>query len=116
NADGTGLHALGPGFDPAWSPKGTMPPLLQPAASVSVEPAVDTLVVGDTLLIKAIVKDAAGNVLRGRLNDWTFSDSVTTTDPSFGNYRFITAIRPGTTRIVAMIDGKSDTAVVVVVP
>ena len=115
NADGTGIHPLGVGFDPAWSPLGSMPPLLQPAGSVAVAPAADTLVVGDTVRVVAKVKDAAGNLLPGRLVDWAISDStVASIRPGFGQDRVVTAVAAGIAKIAAMVDGKSDTTVVVV--
>src|SRR5439155_968201 len=51
--DGTGMVPLGPGYDPAWSPTGSMPPRPPPVGSVTVTPATDTLVVGDTVRLAA---------------------------------------------------------------
>jgi len=36
NADGSGMLRLGIGFDPAWSPFGSMPPRQQPFVSLSI--------------------------------------------------------------------------------
>ncbi len=115
NADGTVITPLGAGFDPAWSPVGTLPLRPPPAASVAIAPAVDTLVVGDTVTIVATVKDAAGNVLPGRLVDWS-SDSVATVPPGYGSARLVTGVAPGIAKIAAMVDGRTDTATVVVRP
>jgi len=115
NADGTGIHPLGAGFDPAWSPTGSMPSMLQPAGSVALAPATDTLAVGDTVRVVATVKDAVGNLLPGRIVDWASSDStVASIRPGYGRDRVVTAMAAGLAKIAATVDGKSDTAVVVV--
>jgi TolB protein len=117
NADGTGLHALGNGYDPAWSPTGSLPAPLPLAASVSLEPKTDTVVVGDSLRIFATVRDAGGNVMPGRLAAWSNSDlHVVVLQPGYGASRKVTGWAEGITRITATVDGRSDTAVLVVVP
>ena len=70
---------------------------------------------GADLLQLARVKDAVGNLLPGRLVDWAISDStVASIRPGFGQDRVVTAVAAGIAKIAAMVDGKSDTTVVVV--
>ena len=121
--DGTGMVPLGPGYDPAWSPTGSMPPRPPPVGSVTVTPATDTLVVGDTVRLAATVRDPAGNVLQHRVVAWVSSDSVASdsaplaSDPPRYSVDWLFAARaPGITTIITSIDGKSDTVVIAVRP
>src|SRR5207245_7876384 len=74
--DGRGLTQLGAGFDPAWSPMGTVPPRPPPAMSVSIRPADTTVTVGGSVRLEVIAKDAGGNVQPERDALWTTSDST----------------------------------------
>jgi len=121
--DGTGMVPLGPGYDPAWSPRGSVPRRPPAVGSVTVTPATDTLMVGDTVRLAATVRDPAGNVLQHRVVAWVSSDSVASdsaplaSDPPRYSEDWLFAARaPGLATIIASIDGKSDTAVIAVRP
>jgi len=54
-------------------------------------------------------------LLGRRLVDWAISDStVASIRPGFGQDRVVTAVAAGIAKIAAMVDGKSDSTVVVV--
>jgi uncharacterized protein YjdB len=70
-----------------------------------------TLTVSQTGTLAATLKDAAGNVLTGRVVTWTSSLGAIATVSSTG---VVTGQSPGTTTITATSEGKSGTATVVV--
>src|SRR5213596_3337575 len=86
-------------------------------ASVTMVPALDTALGGDTMLViptaqvAAVLKDAAGNVLSviqtGQTVDWTSSAPSVGTVAQSG---LVTAVAPGSTTITAAIEGKSGTS------
>src|SRR5229473_2352698 len=54
----------------------TTSPSLSAVASVTIAPAADSLVVGNTVQLTATTQDAAGHALTGRLVAWTSSDTT----------------------------------------
>lgn len=117
-ADGMGSAPIGNGFDPAWSPSGTVPARPPLAASVTITPSTGAIGVGDTVPFVATVRDAAGNVLPNRMVAWITSDSghaiLTTPPPRYSRDWSVMGIAAGSAAVVAMADGHSDTADVVV--
>jgi alpha-tubulin suppressor-like RCC1 family protein len=111
---------------------------LRPAGSVVVSFDSASVVPGGTLRVSAMAKDADGNLLLNRVAQWTSSSpevatvSVASRDQSLESdmnyarlggefvspqamYRAdVTGISNGVTRIIATIDGRSDTIVVTV--
>ncbi len=85
---------------------------LVPVATVTVSPATETIVVGQTAPLVARVADSTGAVLNGRTVTWA-SDrtSVATVIAATG---VVTAVAPGTARITASSGGRSGSAVVTV--
>jgi hypothetical protein len=81
-------------------------------ASVDVIPSSLNLVVGGTLQLEAVVRDAEGNVLEGRFVTWSSSDSEVAAVDGDGA---VTASAPGTAVITATSEGKQGTAAVVVI-
>jgi len=119
NADGTGIHPLGNGYDPAWSPQGSLPPTLPLAGSVRLPAARDTMRVGDAVTLVAIVRDAAGQVLPSRLVAWVINGQSVTFDawpPGYMAAQRVTALSPGVASVTVTVDGKSYTMVIVVIP
>ena len=121
SADGTGVIPLGPGFDPAWSPRGSVPPRPPSAGSIAITPtSTVTIAVGDSVRFVATVKDAAGNVMPGWMVAWTSSirtdstSTVATDPPRYSQDWLVTATGPGAVKVIATIDGKSDTVQVIV--
>ncbi|MDP2584699.1 MAG: Ig-like domain-containing protein [Candidatus Palauibacterales bacterium] len=88
------------------------PPAEPQVASVTVSPAVDTLVsIDDSVTFSTTLKDPAGNVISGGSVAWSSTEAAVATVSTDGT---ATARQNGTTRIVASISGKADTAVLVV--
>ena len=88
------------------------PPAEPQVASVTVSPAVDTLVsIDDSVTFSTTLRDPAGNVISGGSVAWSSTEAAVATVSSRGT---ATAKQNGTTRIVASISGKADTAVLVV--
>ncbi|MGH7624396.1 MAG: Ig-like domain-containing protein, partial [Gemmatimonadaceae bacterium] len=83
-----------------------------PVARVEVQPAADTLVLGDSVQLTATAFDAAGNVITGRTPAWSGSSSVAivTSDGQ------VFSRASGTAKITATIDGKSGAATITVIP
>jgi hypothetical protein len=119
NADGTGIHPLGNGYDPAWSPQGALPPPLPLAGSVRLPAARDTLRVGGAVTLTAIVRDDFGNVMPSRLVAWVINGQSVAFDvwpPGYMAAQRVTALTPGVASVTVTVDGKSDTMVIVVIP
>src|SRR5881628_951928 len=74
----------------------TAPPA--PVASVTLAPGTATLVGGGTLGLTATLKDAAGNVLAGRVVTWASSNVAVATVSGAG---LVTAVAPGSITITA---------------
>ena len=91
---------------------GTTAPSTAPVASVAVAPESLTVVVGRTQQLVATLKDAKGNVLRGRQVTWTSSAPTVASVTSTG---LVTAVALGTARITASSEGKTGSASINVV-
>lgn len=87
------------------------PPPPAPVATVEVVPVLDTLDIGDAVDLTATAKDAAGNVLTGRVVTWATSASTIATVATNGT---VTAVSGGTATITATSEGKTGTATIVV--
>ncbi|HET7586349.1 MAG TPA: Ig-like domain-containing protein [Gemmatimonadaceae bacterium] len=84
------------------------------AASVTITPDADTIVVGQTTSFSATVKDAAGAVIADAPVIWTSNkQSVAPVDGATG---LVTGVSPGTATITAKSGTASDVATVVVDP
>lgn len=98
---------------------GPTPPTTAPlpsgavVASVSVTPTTASLTVGTTASLTATIRDAAGNLVSGKLTTWSTSDAVVASVSASGT---VTAIKPGSTIVTATCDGKSASATVTVLP
>jgi len=85
-----------------------------PVATLSVSERDVTIAVGSTKQLSVTVKDAGGAALENRPIVWaSLSSSVASVAATSG---LVTGISLGTTKIVATIEGKSDTASVTVIP
>lgn len=82
-----------------------------PVASVSVTPTSATTIVGQSVSLTAVPRDAAGNPLAGRIVGWTSSDNAIATVSSAG---LVTGVASGTVTITASSEGQSGTATVTV--
>lgn len=79
-------------------------------ASVEVKPATASVMIGDTVQLNAVVKDAAGSQLT--LNpDWSSDSTSIATVDSSGT---VTGVAEGTVTITATANGKTGTATVTV--
>ena len=88
-----------------------------PVASVTVTPDIASLILGIPQRFTATLKDAAGNVLTGRLISWSSSDIAVATVTSEGavpGNGFVTGVGPGSSTIEATAEGKRGTASVTV--
>jgi len=87
-----------------------------PVEAVEVTPLTETINVGDSTVMQAIVRDAAGQIRAGRGIDWSVSDaSVVSFMTSFsGDFVVLTGVAPGTATVTATSEGKSGTGTVVV--
>jgi len=93
NADGSGMMRRGIGFDPAWSPLGTMPAMPQPYASISIAggngqtgKALATLPQPLTVLVS---RDD-GAPVRGAHISWYLPNGGLPSEPSLSRYLSIT--------------------------
>lgn len=82
-----------------------------PVASVVVAPAVDSVVVGQSVQLSATTRDSTGGALTGRSVSWTSSAPATASVSSTG---LVTGLLPGTVTITAHSEGKTGTAQIVV--
>src|SRR5437879_2606196 len=80
-------------------------------ASVAVSPAAATMSMGATQQLSASPKDAAGNVLTGRVITWTSSNTAIATVSATG---LVTGVAAGTATITVTSEGQSGTASVAV--
>jgi uncharacterized protein YjdB len=81
-----------------------------PVASVQIEPDTATIPVGDTTGLRAVARDAIGNVIEGRTVSWSFDPALVAELSRFGNLIIIRAIAPGTSFVTATVEGKQGTA------
>ena len=84
-----------------------------PVASVTVAPSAPSIVAGTTQQLTATAADASGAPLAGRTVSWTSRDPSIAVVSSGGQ---VTGIAPGTTSIVATIEGQTAMATVTVRP
>lgn len=85
-----------------------------PIATISVDLAQSSIVIGATTTATATLRDASGNVLSGRAMSWSSNNSGVATVSATG---VVTAVSAGTAGITAASEGRSGTAsVTVVVP
>lgn len=85
------------------------------AASVALDVSAVTLTVGEVRLVRATVRDALQNVLRGRDVRWTTSNSSVVDGQVLGDSAVITGLAAGTATISATVEGRSISAVITVV-
>lgn len=81
-----------------------------PVAFVQIEPDTATIPVGDTTGLRAVARDAIGNVIEGRTVTWTFDQNLLADIGHFGNVLIIRALAPGTSTVTATVEGKQGTA------
>lgn len=82
-----------------------------PVAVVTVTPLTQTLTVGQTGTLTAVLRDAAGNVLADRAITWTSNNTAVATVSLAG---VVTAVTAGVAQIDATSEGKYATANIVV--
>jgi trimeric autotransporter adhesin len=82
-----------------------------PVQTVTLTPSLDTLGVGTTRAIAAVLRDVGGVVLTGRSVAWISSNAAVVSVSSAGA---VTAVAPGTATITATSEGRSGTASIVV--
>jgi uncharacterized protein YjdB len=82
-----------------------------PVSSVTITPALDTLLEGETAQLSANTLDADGNPLTGRTVTWGTSNENIASVSSSGK---VTAVAPGSATITATSEGKSGTSTIVV--
>jgi len=87
------------------------PPPPDSVASVTVTPAADTVVRGDSAIFFALLRDARGDTLSGRSVTWSVSDStVAHVEAAFGQTVVIRTTGAGVALITATSEGKSGSA------
>src|SRR3989442_6004322 len=84
-----------------------------PVASVVISPVTAVVLVGQAVQLTATLKDAAGNVLGGRVISWTSSSTAIATVSASG---VATGAGAGAVTIRATSEGQSGTAAVTVTP
>jgi hypothetical protein len=82
-------------------------------AAVTVIPESLTMQVGGSAQLQAVARAASGDTLKDRPVTWSSTD--TTVARTYGD-GMVTGVAPGVARIAGTIEGKSDTAVVTIVP
>lgn len=88
-----------------------LPPVPIPVASVSVTPSSLTIVVGGTLQLTAVARDANGSALTGRAIAWSTGNAGVASISATG---LVTAVSVGSTSLTATSEGQSGTAAVTV--
>jgi uncharacterized protein YjdB len=86
---------------------------LEPVASVTVEPSIATIEVGQTVTLTATARNAAGSVLTGRSLTWSSSNTTVARVSATG---VVSALNVGNATITATVEGSSGTATVYVSP
>jgi uncharacterized protein YjdB len=82
-----------------------------PVASVAITPAQSRLVVGESVSLAVVARDAAGNVLEGRHVNWNARGSAASVTPD----GVVTGNEAGSVRITAVVGSQRATADVTVV-
>ena len=87
-----------------------------PVASVTLAPAETTLVVGDSVEFRALLRDSTGTEIAGDVAvSWSISDTtVVRLTWSGGRYALVEPIRAGTAVVQALAQGKSGTSALTV--
>lgn len=94
---------------------GGPPPDTAAVASIALTPASQTVSVGDSATVMAVLRDAQGNVLGGRTLTWSSSDTTKVwVFATFGSYALLHAQASGTAQIRAASGSQSGSATVVV--
>lgn len=75
-----------------------------PVASISVTPPAAGTAVGSSITLSAILRDATGNLLTGRVIGWTSSDNSIATVSNFG---VVTGVAIGNVTITATSEGQT---------
>ncbi len=83
--------------------------IVPPVASIVIQPASPSVGIGDSLQLKAVLKDAAGDTLTGRTVRWQTSDTAIATVSGTGLVR---GRRSGSATITATSEGVNGTAAV----
>jgi uncharacterized protein YjdB len=81
-------------------------------ASVALQPRSATLQRGATLQLSSTITDESGATVTNRLPTWTSSNTAVAIVSASG---LVTALSTGSTNIAAALDGKADTASIIVV-
>jgi uncharacterized protein YjdB len=84
-----------------------------PVASITVNPPLNTLTVGDSVALTATAKDASGNVILDAPITWSSNNTAVASVSSTG---VVTAKGGGTATITAQSGSASNTASVLVIP
>src|SRR2546427_5741376 len=84
-----------------------------PSGSLTVTPPADTVATGDTVRLAATLKDANGNVLTGHAITWASNNPSVALVSGSG---LVSGVDVGRATIRATSEGKSDSAVVTVLP
>jgi hypothetical protein len=84
-----------------------------PVATVTVTPLTVPLVAGSTQQLTVVTRDAANNVLVGRVVAWTVTDASKATVDANG---LVTAVAAGTTIVTATSEGKTGASQIIVTP
>ncbi len=88
---------------------------LAPVDSIEVTPESATVAVNGVVQLSAVLRDAAGNILRFRRVDWqTGAPAVAGVSGESGGTALVTAVSLGTATITAISEGKRDSATIIV--
>jgi uncharacterized protein YjdB len=82
-----------------------------PVATVTISPAAPSVAVGDSVQLNAVLKDASGNTLTGRVVSWS---SGATSIAIVTNTGMVTGVAAGTAVITATSEGQVGTVTVTV--
>jgi uncharacterized protein YjdB len=82
-----------------------------PVATVTVSPASSSLLIGATVQLAAVTRDAGNNVLTGRVVTWSSSNSAVSRVSASG---LVTAVAAGSATITATSETKTGTAAITV--
>jgi len=84
--------------------------------SIELTPATQTLGIGDSTSVQAILRDENGEILLGQGVTWSLSDAsvVSIMEGFSGDFAIFRGLKVGTVTVSAAADGKSGSAVIVV--
>ena len=86
-----------------------------PVATVELLPAIQTVAIGDSAYVEAVLRDAEGRTLADRAITWSVSKpNVIRIDGQFGNWLLFTGLAADSVSVTAASEGKSATASVTV--